>query len=361
LGLTVLVDIAVCIASDKKTTQLAVINWVTGKSEFIPISIEGYKANKLDITHIQVIEESKEFFVYITAVLSKTETKSYVVRLDDHGKKQDVFKIEDGGERNIVSISASKIGDDEYIFSGTFSLTDVNQSQGVFILQRSAGKTGFKNFVKFQDLDNFMSYFPDHVESIMGNKEERVEKRGKELLVNCNVSSHEIINQGTEHIMLGEVYFPTYKKVTTTSNGTSTTRTEFDGYDYNHAFVVKFDNEGNVIWDDGFELVIYQKTRKVKKFISVAEQNESSITLVYASGSYVHSKSVAYETGEAVDTEESNKIETGIEGEETQFSQSDIEFWYDNYYLSYGYQLIKNKTAEGKKKRKVFYVVKVEF
>ncbi|MFT5878051.1 MAG: hypothetical protein ACI8SA_001916, partial [Dokdonia sp.] len=123
----------------------------------------------------------------------------------------------------------------------------------------------------------------------------------------------------------------------------------------------KFDNEGNVIWDDGFELVIYQKTRKVKKFISVAEQNESSITLVYASGSYVHSKSVAYETGEAVDTEESNKIETGIEGEETQFSQSDIEFWYDNYYLSYGYQLIKNKTAEGKKKRKVFYVVKVEF
>jgi hypothetical protein len=361
LGLTVLGDIAVCIASDKKTTQLAVINWVTGKSEFIPISIEGYKANKLDITHIQVIEESKEFFVYITAVLSKTETKSYVVRLDDHGKKQDVFKIEDGGERNIVSISASKIGDDEYIFSGTFSLTDVNQSQGVFILQRSAGKTGFKNFVKFQDLDNFMSYFPDHVESIMGNKEERVEKRGKELLVNCNVSSHEIINQGTEHIMLGEVYFPTYKKVTTTSNGTSTTRTEFDGYDYNHAFVVKFDNEGNVIWDDGFELVIYQKTRKVKKFISVAEQNESSITLVYASGSYVHSKSVAYETGEAVDTEESNKIETGIEGEETQFSQSDIEFWYDNYYLSYGYQLIKNKTAEGKKKRKVFYVVKVEF
>ncbi len=359
VGLTVLGDYAVCIASDKKVTQLAAINWKTGDSKLIPISIEGFKSNRTHLTHIQVLEESQEFFAYVTAVISKTETESYVVRLNAEGQKQDVFSIETEGGENIASISATKTGAEEYIFTGTYSLDEINQSQGVYFLERKSGKTGFKNFVKFQDLDNFLSYFPGYVGSDVEKKEEKAERKGKQLLLNCNIISHEVVKQGDEYILLGEVYFPTYiiKK-----HSDGTTSKQFDGYDYNHAFVVKFDKEGSVVWDDGFKINIYSKPRKVTQIISVAEQNDTNMKMVYGSGgSYVFSKSLDYETGEVVDIEESKKIETGTEEEKLKYSQSTIEFWYDNYFLSYGYQVIKNKNSKDKKKRKVFYLAKVGF
>ena len=155
------------------------------------------------------------------------------------------------------------------------------------------------------------------------------------------------------------MYFPTYI-IKKHSDGTTTK--QFDGYDYNHAFVVKFDKEGSVVWDDGFKINIYRKPRKVTQIISVAEQNDTNMKMVYGSGgSYVFSKSLDYETGEVVDLEESKKIETGSEEEKLKYSQSTIEFWYDNYFLSYGYQVIKNKNSKDKKKRKVFYLAKVGF
>ena len=202
MGLTVLGDYAVCIASDKKVTQLAAINWKTGDSKLIPISIEGFKANRTHLTHIQVLEESQEFFAYVTAVISKTETESYVVRLNAEGQKQDVFSIETEGGENIASISATKTGAEEYIFTGTYSLDKINQSQGVFILERLAGKTGFRNFVKFQDLENFLSYFPSYVASDIDKKEEKADRKGKELVLNCSIISHEVVKRGDEYILL---------------------------------------------------------------------------------------------------------------------------------------------------------------
>jgi hypothetical protein len=41
---------------------------------------------------------------------------------------------------------------------------------------------------------------------------------------------------------------------------------------------------------------------------------------------------------------------------------SDIKYWYDNYFLAYGISVIKNKDGDKtKRKRKVFFVSKVKF
>ena len=42
-------------------------------------------------------------------------------------------------------------------------------------------------------------------------------------------------------------------------------------------------------------------------------------------------------------------------------SKSSMEYWYDNYFLAYGFQTIKNNSKSDTDKRVVFYINKVSF
>ena len=40
---------------------------------------------------------------------------------------------------------------------------------------------------------------------------------------------------------------------------------------------------------------------------------------------------------------------------------SNIDYWYDNYFIAYGIQKIKNKSGDVQKKRKVYFINKIYF
>jgi hypothetical protein len=50
------------------------------------------------------------------------------------------------------------------------------------------------------------------------------------------------------------------------------------------------------------------------------------------------------------------------EGDKTRWTGvTKTEYWYENYFLTYGWQKIKNTDEKGSKKRKVFFVSKLQF
>jgi len=84
--------------------------------------------------------------------------------------------------------------------------------------------------------------------------------------------------------------------------------------------------------------------------------------MVFASGSRIHSK-IVNEEGITIEDEQSDRIELEKEGDEIKYSTSNLDYWYDDYFLAYGYQKIKNKEEAKRKdrKRRVYYMTKIKY
>jgi len=166
-----------------------------------------------------------------------------------------------------------------------------------------------------------------------------------------------------EFVMVAEAYYPEYETHCETvfnPNGSTYQRcyTVFVGYRFTHAIIAGFDESGELIWDNSFEIMdilTYDLKPKVKFLL---EDNE--ILLVYSFNGEIKTKVVS---GKAVvEGKTGVKIDTGDSNDKVKENYgSGIEYWYDNYFIAYGYQRIKGDKNSGKSKRKVFYFNKIEY
>jgi hypothetical protein len=176
---------------------------------------------------------------------------------------------------------------------------------------------------------------------------------------------HDLIAVDNDFLLITEAYYPTYRTETRTTyvNGKATTTTVqvFDGYQYTHAMIAKFNAQGELLWSQVFKMYLWYKPMVAKSFIRIAAQEQNSIQLVYADGKNIYSKSVSFD-GEILNEKTSNPINTENDNDKIKVSYSNISFWYDKYFLSYGVQDIKNRGDDDvKRRRKVFFMNKVSF
>ena len=357
-------DYAYFHASMKKSKYLFSLNWKTGKQNLIPIDIENYKSKRLSITHFQVMEKSKEVFLYVKAFEGK-DSDIFIIRLNDKGEKQDMYKLTQDIEKKIVSVSASNVGNNKYIFTGTYSSKFSTLSEGLFFCEAEKGKINFIEYYNFLDLNNFLSYLPEKKQAKIERKKKRKKSKGKELKINYRIAEHPIIQTDNGYMFLGEAYYATYRTEYYTAyvNGKPVQRTRrvFDGYQFTHAVLARFDQQGKMIWDQTFQMWPSYKPFYAKRFISLAGGTQEAINLVFANNSRIVSKSFDFD-GTIKNDKTSEPIETNFEGDKAKWTFSNIDYWYDNYFLAYGNQKIKNKEEKGvKKKRKIYFISKIKY
>lgn len=368
--MSILGDNAFFSTSIKKAPFLYLVNWKTGKEKLIPISIDNIKPKKVYIKDFQVLENSNEIFVYAKAIVDKRKSDIYVIRLNNEGLQEEFFNLTKGIDENIIDVSALKLDEDKYIFTGTYSTEYTSLSEGLYFCQTKDNKIDFIEFYSFLDLENFLSYLPEKKQEKIIKKKEKKEKKGKELKYNYSISPHEIIPLDDGYLFLGEAYYDTYRNETytrtSTVNGvtrtTTHTRLVFDGYQYTHAILGKFDKKGKLLWDETFEMRSAYKPFYVKQFISIAEKNNNSIKLIFSSFNEIHSKSINYD-GVVLNDFKSEDIQTNFKSDKVKRSFSNINYWYENYFIAYGSQKIKNKDdkANTKRKRKVYFINKIKY
>ncbi len=235
----------------------------------------------------------------------------------------------------------------------------------MFFCKAHGEEIEFIEFYDYLKLDNFLSYLPERKQKRIEKKKKKKEKRGKELFFNYLIADHEIKVLEDGYLFLGEAYYPTYRteSYTTYVNGSPVTRTRtvFDGYQYTHAVLARFDKMGKMEWGQTFEMNPQTKPYYAKRFISTPEVVDDGISMVFASGSKIYTK-VVNEEGITIDDEESEQIELQKEGDEIKYSSSNLDYWYKDFFLAYGYQKIKNKEERGKdRKRKIFFMTKIRY
>lgn len=196
------------------------------------------------------------------------------------------------------------------------------------------------------------------------------------------ITAHDLREINDEYLFIGECYYPTTSTTTHyNSNGTRSytpgihthtqTTSSFEGFQYTRAFICKFDKNGKLMWDHAFRMEIEDKPKEVKKFLSVSEKGQNSIKLAYMSEDSITTKEIDYD-GNIVKEKESTEIETMQEEDKivkrlytsnnnNKYTVS-IEYWYDNYFIAYGRQKLKNKTNKDvDKKRDVFFINKIKY
>jgi hypothetical protein len=367
--LAILGDYAYFNSSIKGAPFLFSFNWKTGEQKMINIGLENVNPKKLLVNGFQVSESSNEILLYIKQIISKKESDDYVVKLNDSGKKEGLFNVTKDIDLNVVDLSASKVNSNQYMITGTYSTKYTGISEGLFFGMTEDNEMAFIKLYNFLDLKNFLNYLPENKQKKIEKKRERKAEQGKQYTINYRIAGHEVISLEDGYIFLGEVYYPTYRTESYTSttivNGVATTTTHyrqvFDGYQYTHAVIAKFDRSGTLLWDQTFEMWPAYKPFYVKRFISVKEDEMDAVSMVYSSRNRIYSKSYDF-AGRILKDFESNEIETGHTTDKSIRSYSNINYWYDRYFVVFGTQKIKNSDEEpGKKKRTVYFINTIKF
>jgi hypothetical protein len=367
---TACMDDRAVMAIINKNYSIAVISidMNAGNETSTPIMIEDYKPKKLTLSNMETMPESHNILLSINALVNKKRTELYLVRMGEAGLIEATTNISIGTDNNLRNARAYDIGNNEFILSGTYSVPNSGGSNGFFISRLAQGQLEPIHFYNFTDLKNFLSYLPPSQQRKIEKKKQRKATNGQELNISYNIAAHSPIKINEDFIYIGEAYYPTYRTETRTStsyvNGKPVTTTTyvqvFDGYQYTHAFIAKFDRNGNLLWDQTFPMWLSQKPYSVKRFIHVADQQQTNIKLVYANGNRINSKVFDF-NGTVISEKESEPIETNSDNDKTRLSYSEIVHWYDNFFLSYGIQrIINKKDKDVERKRTVFFFNKVK-
>jgi hypothetical protein len=242
-------------------------------------------------------------------------------------------------------------------------------SNGLFFAKTNDGQTEFTKYYDFSDFQSFYKYLQARYGSYVAEKKRKKSRFNSYLLL-----IHDIIQKEGQYVMVAEAYYPEYETryeqvyVPATGNmpGHYETRPVevFVGFRYTHAIVAGFDKEGNKLWDNTFEIENIL-TFDLKERVKVLFDGTNTI-LAYSQNGSINTKVI--QGNEVVQGKFSTPIETNYKGDKVLYSySSDMSYWYDNFFVTYGYQRIKNTDDPSKKggnqdrKRTVFYFNKIAF
>ncbi len=293
-----------------------------------------------------------------------------------YGDKLNSLEISTNDEKrklntgNILSVSKQ-----EKILTGTYNNNTkgnkanpafsgfIEQSTGLFFADMYNDSIKYINFYNFSDFEKFYNNFDIKRTARLKKKAENKKLKGKEISNNYQLLIHDIIQRKDNYILILEAYYPEYHTVSYTyfdSFGRPMTNyyDVFDGYRYTNALVVCFDKAGKLLWNNSFEMsdiISYN----LKERVNVLFDNED-IVLTYSYGGEIKYKIIR--GNEVVQDKEDIEIATSYQNDKVKSDYfSDMDYWYDNYFIIYGYQKINREENNDKGTKKVFYMTKMGF
>jgi hypothetical protein len=306
--------------------------------------------------------------------LPKSVSGFFLVAFDQGGSE--IYNIAISSitpDREINDFRAFLSKPDEILVCGTYGFPSAQrmssksqktaQSTGVFftrILNKIQQNIIFYNFLELNSANQLLG------EKDIGNLKKKAEKKNKdikEFSVDFTLILHPVFRQNEEFVLVTESFYPQYHSENFTDfdfygRPYTSSISVFDGYRFTNAIITGFDQNGKLIWDNTMEirnLVSFDLDQKVNVF------NEGNSTvLCFLSDGKIASKIINREN--VVEKLDYTPIEMNYPNDKLiSETRSRMIHWYENYFLCYGYQEIKNISLENNNKRVVFYLNKIEF
>lgn len=341
-GFEIIDDTALLLAKSKKENILVSIHLKTGEVKHTPIIIEGVSDDDIYLKNIQTLENKNEVYVYLAVTVDDDESDAYVLVLNEKGEKKDVFNLTKNISHTLKDISTYPLAGDTCIYAGSFSTDNSYYPDGLFICKASPTGSEYVEFYNYFDIRHYLSSLPEYMQTHHEEQREKAEAKAEKYRPPYRVSGKKIIPVKDGYLFLAEISATFYEtKIYTRENGSEYTKLQFAGYEYTHFVLLKFDLKGKLQWDRSFELSPSIKLNLRKSHVAVVDQTEDSIRLGYGSNNKINVLTFNY-SGDLIESIETDEINTNPRENSVERTVSDIDYWFDDTYISYGYQLIKS-------------------
>lgn len=332
-----------------------------------PKVLPGFYNSKSDILDIQTNDESKHFTVMLRETTIKKKITISLRTFQTNGEILVTKKLDAEYEKSLIDGVSTFFKSGVQYVTGTYARRKSEYSRGLYIAKLNRGEQELIKYHNYADLNNFFSYMRAKRETRVKERITRRKVKGKKVKFNYRLLVHDIIQRGEEYVLIGEAYYPKYSSGGSNyysgavEGNTDWINPNFLGFRYTHAVVVGFDKNGEVLWDNSFEIndiLSYD----LKKYVNVSVEKDK-IVLIYSYEDVIRAKVI--QGNEILEGKSFNPIELTFQSDEideTNAEMEGLEKWYDNYFYAYGIQRIKNmKDSNVKLNRKVFYINKISY
>jgi len=335
------------------------------------LALPGFYEERSKIIDVHV-NDDQNILTTLTSIRTMNKTYSIVVRrfLED-GMMIENTVLEPFENTSLIDARYVTINNDIDIIAGTYSNKNYKYSRGIFLAHVDENEEQTLKYYNYGELENFFNYMRAKKEKRVKERIKRKKIKGKKLRFNYRLLVHDILKHDEDYILVGEAYYPKYGGSYgyyggygsytgySSNNRYSRGYSYFEGYKYTHAIVIGFGNQGDLLWDNSFEIndVISYELRQLIE----VDAREDEIVLLYNYENIIRSKLIKNE--DVLEGKSFNDISLKFQDDKIEKNNSDfggLESWYGNKFYAYGVQKIKNIKDSGVKlNRKVFFINKI--
>lgn len=343
---------------------------LTRKSKVLP----GIYGNKTELAHVRVDND------FINILLTdRTYDNANTLTLKTYspqGEYLDSYTFLPSQDVGLVFGRVAKLDIEGSLITGTYGNRKSEFSRGLFIAQHGGDDKQNILYYNYADLDNFFTYLKAKRQKRISDKITRKKIKGKKVKFNYRLLVHEIIKNGDEYIMVGEAFYPKYSSTYSGYNAMNSydyglnnysrrnyLPSSFAGYRYTHAVVIGFNQKGDILWDNSFQIDDVLSFQ-LEQFVH-ADVQEDKIVLLYLYENEIRTKIIS--GSEVVEGKLFNNMrltfDDDVINDKSSFANvGGLEKWYAHTFYAYGVQKIKNLRDSGVKlNRKVFYINKLRY
>jgi hypothetical protein len=255
------------------------------------------------------------------------------------------------------------------LLAGTYSIKRRTEtSRGIFVADLNQESIKQIQYYNYANLENFFNYMREKRKNRIKKRIARKKIKGRKLRFSYRLFVQDIIKQGDQNILIGEAYFPTYSNRTRgygySSYGYNPYMSNvpdqvFDGYKYTHAVIIAFNDSGEILWDNSFEINDL-KSYQLEEHVQLAFLDDQ-IVMLYLYDQHLKVKVI--KANEIVEGKFTEELKLLYENDEIRGNDEDLEGlkqWYGNNFYAYGVNKVKNLKDENiKLNRKVFFINKI--
>jgi hypothetical protein len=341
---------------------------VTGESKLLP----GFFSDPGELNQL-VINNNETIDVVINKRNAERKRGLWLIRYSPDGRKIRNTIVNPQTDRNLIYGKAVSVGNDSMVIAGVYG-RNPELSRGIFVATVNAVGEYTIRYYNFAELKNFFKYMRVSRQQRIQDRIERKKVKGRKVRFNYRVAVQELIPYQDQFLLLGEAFFPVYKNSAYSTGryvpysyyrSYNLGRNEssdftFDGYRYTHAVILGIAKNGRLLWDNSFEI------KDVKSFTLsqfVHRIPGKNLNLIYSFDNKIFSKIIEGTT--VIEGKTAEQMKGKFEGDvvvKNSTLNHQLEYWDENFIVSYGVQEIKNTRTIGiPMTRKVFFVSKITF
>ncbi len=349
--------------------KLLTMQLSSGVERLLPLG----QGSQIAIRWMQPDSASETVSAIVSRTVSKKTLEHFLVSYDTSGSiRHEVPVGTQDMNRDLVHVQLAETEPGGHLILGCYGqfLSGGGQknrvteaSTGFISMNIFNGAQKCMNVYNFLELANANSLLDEHEILNLKKKALKKNKPINEYSLDFSLFFHDILPWNNQFVVTAEVYTPQYHTESFTDfdyygRPYTNSFSVFDGYRFFNTIMAGFDKEGKLLWDNTFEirnLVSMELSPKVVTFPSGGD-----LLVCYVSDGMIGTKII--HEGRVVEKPDFTQPELLYPNDKlVTETKGKILPWYGNYFLTTGFQEIKNIALSTNNKRLVFYFSKLRF